>query len=298
MKNRSETIGGVWLPIITPFVEDEIDYPSYQKLIDFYIGQGIAGLIPLGTTGESPTISEIEMEQLIARTMEYVNRRIPVYVGVGGNCTKKTVELVKRVEAYQVDGILSVCPYYNRPDQNGIYQHFLKISEATDLNIIVYNIPYRTGRNIENETIHKLAGLKNMVGIKDSCGDFKQTMDLLLHPPADFTILTGEDLFYYNTLALGGDGGILASAHLATADFVAVYHLMQENNHRTALEKWASLVDFIPLLFIEPNPAPLKYCLQRQGLIRSLETRLPITEISDSLKTQLDRAVTKAPVLK
>ncbi len=298
MKTGSESIRGVWLPIITPFVDDEIDYTSYQKLIDYYISQGISGLIPLGTTGESPTITETEMEQLTAKTMEFVNGRVPVYVGVGGNCTKKTVELVKRLEKYRVDGILSVCPYYNRPDQNGIYQHFLKISEAADGSIIIYNIPYRTGRNIENETIHKLAGLKNIVGIKDSCGDFKQTMDLLLHSPADFAILTGEDLFYYNTLTLGGDGGILASAHLATADFVAVYQFIQENNHRAALEKWTSLADFIPLLFIEPNPAPLKYCLQQQGLVRSLETRLPITEISDNLKVKLDRVISKMLALK
>ncbi len=284
-------IQGVWLPIITPLIDDEVDYQSYRKLIDYYIGKGINGLIPLGTTGESPTVTEAETEEMIARTMEWVDKRVPVYIGVGGNCTKKTVELAEKVEKYQVDGILSVCPYYNRPDQNGIYQHFLKIAEATGLNILIYNIPYRTGRNIENETIHKLAGIKNIVGIKDSCGDIKQTMDLLLHRPAGFSILTGEDILYYSSLTLGGDGGILASAHLETGKFLEIYHSMRDNDYQSALGTWKDLVDLIPLLFIEPNPAPIKYCLWKQGLIRSPETRLPITGISEGLKGRLGRLV-------
>lgn len=282
-------IQGVWLPIITPFWNDKIDYDSYQRLIDFYISQGIHGLIPLGTTGESPTVDETEMEQIVAVTMEYVNKRVPVFVGVGGNCTQKTTSLVQKIAKFQIDGILSVCPYYNRPDQNGIYQHFLKIAEATDLDMLVYNIPYRTGRNIENETIHKLAEIKNIIGIKDSCGDFKRTMELLLHPPTDFSILTGEDLLYYATLTLGGSGGILASAHLNTEKFIRMYQEVKANNHQAALEEWRRLADLIPLLFVEPNPAPIKYYLWKQGLIRSLETRLPITEISAALKMKLDR---------
>ncbi|HEX3045847.1 MAG TPA: 4-hydroxy-tetrahydrodipicolinate synthase [Bacillota bacterium] len=286
-------IQGVWLPIITPFIADEIDYLSYAKMIDFYIDQGISGLIPLGTTGESPAIEDAEFEELVARTMELTRGRVPVFVGAGGNYTKKVVKLVHIVEKYKADGILSVSPYYNRPDQNGIYQHFLKISESTPLPIIIYNIPYRTGRNIENETIYKLAGLRNIVGLKDSCGDLKQSMDLLLHPPADLAILTGEDALYYTTMLLGGAGGILASAHLATGRFVEIYNLIQANNHQAALEKWRGLADFIPLLFMEPNPAPLKYCLQRHGLIKSLETRLPLTEISEGLKGKLDQVLEK-----
>jgi 4-hydroxy-tetrahydrodipicolinate synthase len=284
-------IQGVWLPVITPFIDDEVDYVSFRKLIDYYIQKGISGLIPLGTTGESPTVSEAETEQIVARTMEWVDKRVPVYVGIGGNCTQKTVQLVKKIEKYKVDGILSVCPYYNRPDQNGIYQHFLKIAEATDLNILIYNIPYRTGRNIENETLHKLAGINNIIGLKDSCGDIKQTMDLLLSPPADFSILTGEDLLYYTSLTLDGDGGILASAHLETGKFIQIYNSMRENNYHSALETWKGLADLIPLLFVEPNPAPIKYCLWKQGLIRSPETRLPITGISDGLKSRLDHLV-------
>jgi 4-hydroxy-tetrahydrodipicolinate synthase len=280
-------INGVWIPLVTPFLNDQIDYDSFQKLIDLYIGKGVSGLIPLATTGESPAIEEDEFEVMIEKTLEFNRGRVPIFVGVGGNYTKKVLKQLKIVEKYKVDGILSVTPYYNRPDQNGIYQHFLKLSESTDLPIVIYNIPYRTGRNIENATIYKLAQLKNIVGLKDSCGDLKQTTELLLHPPADFSILTGEDALLYTTLTLGGAGGILASAHLATEVFVDVYKLIQANNHQAALEKWRTLSEFIPLLFGEPNPAPIKYCLQQQGLIRSLEIRLPLTEISDGLKAKL-----------
>ena len=281
-------ISGVWVPLITPFLNDEVDYASYKKLVDYYIDKGAAGLIPLGTTGESPTVSEEEFEEIVAKTMEHNNGRVPVYVGLGGNNTKKLVKQLKVVEKHKVDGILSVCPYYNRPDQRGIYEHFRSVSEATDLNIIIYNIPYRTGRNIENTTIHRLAELKNIVALKDSCGDFKQTSELLLNPPADFSILTGEDALFYSTLLLGGDGGILASAHIRTEDFIDIYSKIKSNDHQAALNSWKGLSKFIPMLFEEPNPAPLKYCLNKMGIISSLETRLPLTEITEELKAKLD----------
>lgn len=284
-------IQGVYVPLITPFKNDKVDYDSYKRMIDHYVNKNISGIVPLGTTGESPTISEYEYEEIIEKTMEYDNGHVPVFVGVGGNDTKKVVNQLKLVEKYKVDGILSVCPYYNRPDQRGIYQHFLKISEATDLNIIIYNIPYRTGRNIENETIHKLAELRNVVGLKDSCGDIKQTTNLLLDPPKGFSILTGEDALFYTTLTLGGDGGILASSHLNTEDFIDVYNAVKSNDHQSALEKWKVLSKFIPMLFEEPNPAPLKYCLKKLGIIDSDEARLPLTEITDNLKNRLDEVL-------
>jgi 4-hydroxy-tetrahydrodipicolinate synthase len=282
---------GVWVPLITPFKGDNVDFDSYKKLVDYYINKGATGLIPLGTTGESPTVSEEEFEEIVSKTMEYNNGRVPVYVGVGGNYTKKVVKQLKVVEKYKVDGILSVCPYYNRPDQRGIYEHFKYISEATDLSIIVYNIPYRTGRNIENKTIYKLAELKNIVALKDSCGDIKQTTDLLLNPPEGLSILTGEDALFYTTLTLGGAGGILASSHMRTEAFLDVYNKVKANDHEGALAVWKTLYPFIPLLFEEPNPAPIKYCLSKLGLISSPETRLPLTEISDGLKAKLDSVI-------
>jgi 4-hydroxy-tetrahydrodipicolinate synthase len=281
-------ITGVWLPIITPFSEDKIDYPSYHKLIDHYAEKGISGFIPLGTTGEVPTLSDYEFENMIEKTLEYNNKRLPVFVGVGGNYTAKVIGKIKIAQKYAIDGILSVCPYYNKPSQEGIYQHFKSICEETDLDIIIYNIPYRTGVNIQNETIHRLAELKNVVGLKDAGGDIKQTMELLMNPPKDFSILTGEDILFYLSLTLGGQGGILASSHLKTELFVDVYHKVKENDTKAALQVWQQLYPFIPLLFQEPNPAPIKYCLQQQELIRSCQVRLPLTQISEQLKEKLN----------
>jgi len=280
---------GVWLPIVTPFLENEIDYKSYQKLIDYYATKGISGLIPNGTTGECPTIEDYEFENLIEKTVEFTNNRLPIYYGLGGNNTNKLLKQLKVVEKYKVEGILSVSPYYSRPDQNGIFEHFKRISESTNLKIILYNIPHRTGRNIENDTLFKLAELGNIVGVKDSCGNINQTIDLIFNRPDNFSVLTGEDTLFYLNLALGGDGGILAAAHLATEKFVSIMNSIDNNDHRTALTIWKTIEKFIPLLFQEPNPAPIKYYLEKKGLIRSSELRLPLTEISNNLKRELDK---------
>lgn len=282
-------LSGVWLPIITPFKNDKIDYKSYKRLIDHYIDKGISGIIPLGTTGEIPVLSDYEFEEMIEKTMEFTNSRLPVYVGVGGNYTTNVIRKVKIAEYYDIQGILSVCPYYNRPSQEGIYEHFKSIANETSLNIALYNIPYRTGVNIENETVHRLAEINNIIGIKDASGDMKQTLSLLMNPPKDFSIMTGEDALFYTTLTLGGQGGIMASAHLKTELFMDVYKKIKENNHEAAFQTWKKLYDFIPLLFKEPNPAPIKYCLKEQGLVESSEVRLPLTQISDPLKEKLDR---------
>lgn len=280
---------GVWLPIITPFLNDKIDYKSYENLINHYSGKGISGIIPLGTTGEIPTLNDNEFEIMIEKTMEFNKKHLPVFVGIGGNYTAKVIKKIKIAEYYDIQGILSVCPYYNKPSQEGIYEHFKKISEETDLNIVIYNIPYRTGVNIENDTLYRLAEIKNIIGVKDASGDIKQTMELLMNPPKDFSILTGEDILFYTTLLLGGQGGIMASSHLYTEQFVDVYNKIKENNHEEALKIWKKLYGIIPLLFKEPNPAPIKYCLEKQGLIASSEVRLPLTQISDALKAKLDQ---------
>lgn len=284
-------LNGVWLPIITPFKDDKIDFVSYKKLIDYYIEKGISGLIPMGTTGEIPVLSDFEFEEMIEQTMDHVDGRIPVYIGIGGNHTARVIKKVQIAEYYDIQGILSVCPYYNKPGQEGIYSHFKSIADETALDIVLYNIPYRTGVNIENETVYRLAEIKNIIGIKDASGDIKQSMSLLMNPPKDFSILTGEDLLYYTTLTMGGQGGILAAAHLKTELFVDVYNKVKENNLDGALQTWKKLYEFIPLLFKEPNPTPIKYCLKELGLIDSCEVRLPLTEISDSLKEKLNHVV-------
>lgn len=284
---------GIWLPIITPMKGDKIDYVSYERLINHYVDKGIEGFIPLGTTGEVPTLTEYEFEEMIEKTVEFNSNRLPIYAGIGGNYTAKVIERCKIAERYPIQGMLSVCPYYNKPSQEGIYQHFNAIASETNLNIIIYNIPYRTGVNIENKTIYRLAEIGNIVGIKDSCGDMKQTLALLMNRPDHFSILTGEDAFFFSTLALGGDGGILASSHIQTEKFVDIYHKMKTNNMDSALETWKKLCPIIPLLFKEPNPAPIKYLLEKEGLIASSELRLPLTKVSASLAEELDLAMSK-----
>jgi len=286
-------IEGILVPLITPFKDGKVDLKSYERMVNHYIKEGVSGIIPLATTGESPTILEDEYEEVLAKTMEYNNHRVPVYVGLGGNHTSEVVKKLKVAKKHNVDGILSVAPYYSRPNQRGLYEHFKSISEATDLNIIIYNIPYRTGTNVENQTVHRLAELKNIIGVKDCSGDMKQTTDLLLNPPKDFSILTGEDAYFYTTLILGGQGGIMGSAHLRTKEFIEVYDLVKSNNHQAALKKWQSLYNMIPLLFAEPNPTPLKYCLKKLGLIDSDEVRLPLVNITTELENKLDSIIIK-----
>jgi len=281
-------IEGVLVPLVTPFKDGKVDLKSYERMVNHYIEEGVSGLIPLATTGESPTILENEYEEVLSKTMEYSNSRVPIYVGLGGNHTSEVVKKLKVAERYNVDGILSVAPYYSRPNQRGLYEHFKSISEATDLDIIIYNIPYRTGTNVENETIYKLAELRNIIGLKDCSANMKQTTDLLINQPKDFSILTGEDAYFYTTLMLGGQGGIMGSAHLRTKEFIEVYNLVKANNHQAALKKWQSLYNMIPLLFAEPNPTPLKYCLKKLGLIDSDEVRLPLVNITEELQNKLN----------
>ncbi len=282
---------GVWLPIITPFNDGEIDYAGYERLVDHYVRAGISGLIPLGTTGESPTIDEAETEALVERTVATVAGRVPILVGVGGNDTRKVVKAVKRLQKHAVQGILSVCPYYNRPSQDGMREHFIRVAEATDRPILIYNIPYRTGVNLANETLLALAEVPNIAGVKDSSGIIAQSLDLLRQRAPGFAVLTGEDAFFYTMLAHGGDGGILASAHVETATFLSVYERMVANDHQGALKAWSRLEPMVPLLFKEPNPVPIKHCLWRQRLIASAECRLPLTRVSDALAKDLDRLI-------
>lgn len=282
---------GVWLPIITPFKDGEIDYAGYERLLDHYVRAGVSGVIPLGTTGESPTIDEAETEALVEETVATVAGRVPILIGVGGNDTRKVVKAVKRLREHAVQGILSVCPYYNRPSQDGMREHFTRVAEATDRPILIYNIPYRTGVNLANDTLLALADVPNIAGVKDSSGNIAQSLELLRRRPAGFAVLTGEDAFFYTMLAHGGDGGILASAHVETATFLSVYERMVANDHQGALKAWARLEPLVPLLFKEPNPVPIKHCLWRQGLIASAECRLPLTRVSDALAKDLDRLV-------
>jgi 4-hydroxy-tetrahydrodipicolinate synthase len=220
--------------------------------------------------------------------------RLPVLVGIGGNSTRKVIKTIERLGRFDFPGIVSVCPYYNRPPQDGLLQHFTAVSDATDRQILVYNIPYRTSVNLANDTMLRLAERRNIVGIKDSSGNIAQSLELLARRPTGFSVLTGEDPLFFTMICNGADGGILAAAHLATERFAAIADLVASNDHVAARAVWSSLRDVIPSLFREANPMPIKYCLWRQGLIRSPECRLPLTSISEGLARELDHWIETA----
>ena len=286
-------ISGLWLPLITPFKDGAVDFSSYERLIEHYLALGVDGLFPLGTTGESPALDEAETDELVERTVAKVAGRVPVFVGVGGNATAKVEKALRRLERLAFDGIVSVCPYYNRPSQDGLLAHFRAIAAATDRDVLIYNIPYRTAVNLLNDSLLELAEVPNIVGVKDSSGILAQSLELLARKPADFSVLTGEDALYFTMMANGADGGILASSHLSTRRFVEVGKRFAANDVAGARAAWAPLAAFVPLLFAEANPMPIKYLLWRQGLIASPECRLPLTRISDGLARRLDAATSE-----
>ncbi len=284
-------IQGLWLPLVTPFKDGAIDFASYARLVDHYIAQGVDALFPLGTTGESPALDDDETDALVEATLAAARGRVPVFVGVGGNATHKVEKVLKRLERHRFAGIVSVCPYYNRPSQDGLIAHFRGIAAATDRDVLIYNIPYRTAVNLSNDALLELAEVPNIVGVKDSSGSMAQSLELLARKPAGFSVLTGEDALYLTMLANGADGGILAASHVMTDRFIAVRDRMAANDISGARRAWSALASFVPLLFAEANPMPIKYCLWRQGLIASPECRLPLTQISDGLARRLDTVV-------
>jgi 4-hydroxy-tetrahydrodipicolinate synthase len=205
-----------------------------------------------------------------------------------GNATAKLVKSLRRLEPYSFAGILSVCPYYNRPNDEGMRQHFTHMAESTDRKILIYNIPYRTGVNLSNDAVLALSEIPNIVGIKDSCANLGQSIDLLRRRPGNFSVMTGEDALFYPMLAHRADGGILAAAHFRPEVFLEVYERMRANDSRAAQEAWSSIETKVPMFFREPNPVPIKYWLWRQGLIQSPECRLPLAKVSASLAKELD----------
>jgi len=281
-------ISGLWVPLITPFKDGAVDYASYERLVAQYIGLGADGLFPLGTTGESPALDESETEHLIESTLSVAAGRVPVFVGIGGNATRKVEKELKRLEHLPFAGIVSVCPYYNRPSQDGLIQHFRSLAAATDRDMLIYNIPYRTAVNLTNDSMLELAEVRNIVGCKDSSGSIAQSLDLLARKPANFSVLTGEDALYFTMMANGADGGILAASHVMTERFLEVRDAFARDDLAGARRAWQPLASLVPLLFGEANPMPLKHCLWRQGLIASPECRLPLTRISDGLARRLD----------
>jgi len=283
-------ISGIWLPVITPFVDGEMDLGGYERLVEHYLACGVAGIFPLRTTGESPAQDEDEMEALVERTVRAVAGRVPNFVGVGGNATAKVLKTLARLERYPFARIVSVCPYYNRPGQDGLRAHFTRIAEATAREILIYNIPYRTSVNMANDTLLRLAELPNIVGGE---GLVRQSRSVARDAPAPPARVRGHDGGRPGALHHAGPwrrrrhSRLCASLDRAVRRGVRA-HAGKRPPCRAPGVGQPRVPDPAPLQ--GGQPMPIKHCLWRQGLIASPECRLPLTRISEGLAATLEPA--------
>jgi len=299
MTDPRAALQGLWLPLVTPFKNGQLDGVSLRRLVAHYAGIPIDGFILGATTGEGMTLDIAELERIAALTRAEVSangRPIAIYLGLSGSNTLKVCETLDETAAWPIDGYLISTPHYSRPAQRGVLQHFTVLADRAAHPLMIYNIPYRTGVNLGNEAMLQLARHSNIAGLKDCCAVRQQSVALLRQRPDGFAVLTGEDAQYFDALADGADGGILASAHLETETFATIRALLMAGNRDDAHELWQTVRILAELLFAEPSPAPLKHWLWRSGLIDSPEVRLPMVEVSAELARGLDREIERRHV--
>ncbi len=277
---------GIFVPNVTPFKDGEIDVGSLQRLVDYLVDAGVTGIIPCGTTGESATLSHEEHIRVIRLVAERVAGRVPVIAGIGTNDTRESIKLLEQAEEIDLQGYLVVCPYYNRPSQEGIIAHFRAVSEMTDRPILLYNIPVRTGRNIDVATVVELSRIPNIVGIKDASADINQTMSILART-SNFAVLAGEDHLLFSICCLGGDGGIMASGHVLPGKFLELYRAVRDGDLEEARRLHFHLLPLVRVMFKEPNPAPAKAAMKLMGIIDSDELRLPLLSVSPACREDI-----------
>jgi 4-hydroxy-tetrahydrodipicolinate synthase len=279
--DRFAMLQGSLVAIVTPMTPNgELDIPALNRLIEFHIAQGSDGIVIVGTTGESPTVDFDEHCLLIKTAVNQVAGRVPVIAGTGANATKEAIMLTQKAKALGADACLLVAPYYNKPTQAGLYQHFLAVADAVDIPQIIYNVPGRTGCDISNDTTIKLATHKNIVGIKDATGGIERGTDLLLRAPKDFAIYSGDDATSLSLMLLGGHGVISVTANIAPKLMHEMCVAALKGDAMTARAINAKLFQLHQTLFIEANPIPTKWLLQHMGLIQS-GIRLPLVALSE-----------------
>jgi len=294
MNDLQSRLRGLWLPLVTPFRNGELDEASLRRLVRHYANSPIDGLVLAATSGEGLSLGISELELLVALARSEISgsgRYMPICLGLSGAATAKMQEALDETAAWPIDGYLIASPYYTRPSQRGLLQHFSALADHASWPIVLYNIPYRTAVNLENATLLQLAAHPNIVGIKDCGADRAQSIDFLRRRPPGFRVLTGEDAQYYEALADGADGAILLSAHVETDIFASVWTLLKDGDRDAAQARWDSISDLTGLLFAEPSPAPAKYWLSRTGLIDSVEVRLPMVEVSAPLAARLNAEI-------
>ena len=268
---------GMGVALITPFKEDEsVDYEALGRLVDFQLQNGTDYLVVLGTTAETPTLTEQEKKEIVSMVVSKVRGRIPVVLGVGGNCTRSVVEKLKHDNFDGIDAILSVVPYYNKPSQEGIYQHYKAISEATDLPIILYNVPGRTGVNMTAETTLRVArDFKNVVAVKEASGNITQMDDIIKNKPVNFDVISGDDGITFPLITLGAVGVISVIGNAFPKEFSKMVRLALNGDYNNALTIHHRFTELIELLFVDGNPAGAKSILNAMGYIEN-KLRLPL----------------------
>ena len=276
--------------LITPFKQDKIDGEALQKHVDWQIDQGTHGLVPVGTTGESPTLSREEHKRVIELCIEAAARRVPVIAGTGSNCTAEAVDFTRHAKDAGADGVLVVTPYYNKPTQEGLYLHFRAINDCADIPIVIYNIPGRSVVDMSVETMARLFKLNNIVGVKDATANMARASQQRAALGKDFIQLSGEDATALGFMAHGGHGCISVSANVAPALCSEFQLACLSGNFKRALELQDKLMPLHDALFVESNPGPVKYAAEKLGLCRA-ETRLPLAPLTPASKKKVDDAL-------
>lgn len=281
---------GCGTALVTPFKEDlSIDEDALRRFVEFQISGGIGFLVPCGTTGESPTLSDAEHRRVVEIVVEEARRRVPVIAGAGGNNTAHVIKLARECERLGVDGLLSVTPYYNKPTQEGLYQHFKAIAEATSLPVILYNVPPRTNVNILPDTIVRLAEIANIIGVKEASGDISQIAEIITRVPPEFKVLSGDDSITLPLIAVGGVGLISVASNEAPSLLTALTNACLENNWDEARRLNRELFPLMKANFIETSPGPVKAALAMMGKIKEVY-RLPMVTVKPETREKL-RAV-------
>lgn len=286
---------GSLVAIITPFKSGKIDYDAFEKHIEFQIKNGIDGIVPCGTTGESPTLSHDEHKEVIRFTVEVVNKRVPVIPGTGSNNTDEAIEYTRYAKAVQADGVLMVAPYYNKPSQEGLYRHFIKVADEVNIPIILYNIQSRTGINMTAETMIRLSHHKNIVGVKEASGDLEQAM-MVINGTTDFTVISGDDVLTLPLCSVGGQGVISVLANLLPKETSQFVQDCLKGDYSKARDFHYSHLKLMKTLFIETNPVPIKQTLHLLGKCEA-DVRLPLCEMSSENKNHLKTVLREAKLI-
>jgi 4-hydroxy-tetrahydrodipicolinate synthase len=287
---------GSMVAIVTPFKNGTVDEKALGDLIEFHIKNGTDVIVPCGTTGESATLSHEEHHQVVAFTVKTVNKRVPVIAGAGSNSTSETVELTKYAMKAGADGVLLITPYYNKPTQEGLYQHFKKVAESVDIPIVLYNVPGRTSVNMLPSTVARLRTVKHIVGIKEATGDMKQVSELLRLCGRDFDVISGDDFTTLPLLHLGGVGAISVTANIIPADAAGMFDSFFAGKWEQALKLHYKMEPLHSLMFVETNPIPVKTALSLMGKINE-EFRLPLCSMAEANKEKLKKALKDYGVL-